>query len=133
MQTEQAPHGNFWLRWGPALFIMAAIFFFSSLPSTEIPSFGAFDFSVKKLGHMLGYALLATAYWAGLGFRKNRVWLAFLLAVLYALTDEFHQRFIPGRHSSLVDVFGFDGGGAALALAVGWIVMKRNRTKRSNE
>ena len=104
------------LRWLPPLLVMVGIFFASNTPARSIPHFGPVDVIVKKAGHMLGYALLASAYWYALGFKKNRNWVALLLAILYALTDEFHQSFIPGRHPSLVDVFAFDGGGAALAL-----------------
>ncbi len=67
---------------------------------------------------MLGYGLLATANWHGFDFRRNRSWLAWLFAVLYAATDEFHQSFVPGRHPSPVDVFLFDGGGAAIMLLI---------------
>ena len=104
------------LRWLPPSFVMVGIFFASNTPARSIPDFGPVDLIVKKAGHMLGYALLASTYWYALGFKKNRNWVALLLAILYALTDEFHQSFIPGRHPSLVDVFAFDGGGAALAL-----------------
>ena len=73
---------------------------------------------------MLGYGLLATSYWYGFGFRRNRSWLAWLLAVLYASADEFHQSFVPGRHPSPVDVFLFDGGGAAIMLLISSRVVK---------
>jgi VanZ family protein len=110
------------LRWLPALIIMLLIFAASATPSASIPEFGFWDTVVKKGGHMTGYGLLAAAYWYGLGFDLKKGWLAWLLAVLYAATDEFHQSFTPGRHPSPVDVFLFDGGGAALALtALTWI------------
>ena len=85
---------------------------------------------------MLGYALLANSFWFGFGFRRDRIWQAWLFAVIYAMTDEFHQIFTPGRHSSLVDVFLFDGGGAALDLiAIAtffWSMAKFNRKKIQN-
>ncbi len=46
---------------------MAIIFAFSSTPGKDLPNFGVLDFLVKKGGHMLGYGLLALAYWRGLG------------------------------------------------------------------
>ena len=116
------------LRWLPAALIMAVIFGFSSTPSAQLPSFGLLDFVVKKGAHMLGYGLLACAYWVGLGLEKRRWWLALLFAILYAMSDEFHQSFVPGRHPSWVDVFGFDGGGALIGLSlVKYWWMNRNR------
>ena len=119
------------LRWLPAVLIMAVIFGFSSTPSTKLPSFGLLDFVVKKGGHMLGYGLLGLAYWYGLRFQKRRWWLALLFAILYAISDEFHQSFVPGRHPSWVDVLGFDGGGALIALSLGnvWLVRKKRLLK----
>ena len=43
--------------------------------------------------------------------------MAFALALLYALSDEWHQRFVPGRVASAVDV-ATDVLGAACGLAV---------------
>jgi VanZ family protein len=115
------------LRWLPALAVMLVIFGFSSIPSREMPSFGLLDLVVKKGSHMLGYGLLVLACWYGLRFEKRLWWLALVMVVLYAMTDEFHQSFVPGRHPSWVDVLGFDGGGAALALLIFYWVRKRMR------
>ena len=119
------------LRWLPAALIMAVIFGFSSTPSTKLPNFGLLDLVVKKGGHMLGYGLLALAYWYGLRFEKRRGWLALLFAVLYAISDEFHQSFVPGRHPGWVDVLVFDGGGATIALTCvyRWLVRKKGLFK----
>ncbi len=113
------------LGWFPAIFVMAVIFGFSSIPSQEMPSFGLWDLVVKKGAHMLGYGLLALACWYGLRFDKRRWWLALLLAVLYAISDEFHQSFVPGRHPSWVDALVIDGSGAVLALFVCRLVQKK--------
>lgn len=106
-----------WLRWGPALLMMAVIFASSSVPAQEIPTFGAIDVLVKKGGHMLGYALLAATYWWGLGDRRPRAaLLALLMAAIYATSDEFHQHFVAGRGSEVSDVL-IDSTGAAIGLA----------------
>jgi hypothetical protein len=110
-------------RWLPSLLIMAIIFGFSSLKSVEIPSFGAFDFSVKKLGHALGYGMLAIAYLHGMD--RKRPWLAWLMAVAYAATDEFHQSFVPGRGPSVWDVLIFDNLGALAGLWAGRLLQKK--------
>lgn len=112
-------------RWAPAVLLMAAIFVLSSVPSEEMPSFGFWDILVKKGGHAVGYGLLALAYWFALQWEKKRAWLAFLLAVVYALSDEFHQSFVPGRHPSLVDALVIDTMGALAALAGMWWMRKK--------
>ena len=74
---------------------------------------------------MLGYGVLAAAYWNGLRFDKKHRWLALLLAAAYAITDEFHQSFVPGRHPSWVDILVFDCSGAFFMLLVVGKIRKR--------
>ena len=38
----------------------------------------------------------------------------FIFSFLYSLTDEFHQRFVPGRHAKFMDI-GFDLTGMIIA------------------
>jgi VanZ family protein len=100
--------------------MMATIFAFSSIPSTEMPNFGLMDFLIKKGGHALGYGLLAVTYLRGLkGERRDiissQLILAWVMATVYSATDEFHQSFVPGRHPAITDVL-IDSIGAATAL-----------------
>ena len=67
---------------------------------------------------MTGYGFLSVSIWVGLNHDKRKNWLAWVLAVLYAISDELHQTLTPGRHPSIIDVVIFDGGGAALGLAI---------------
>lgn len=121
-----------WLhRWGPAVLMMAVIFIFSARPSAEMPSFGFLDYVVKKGGHMLGYGLLALAYWHGLDLEGGKKWLAWGLAISYAITDEVHQNFVPGRHPSPVDVLVFDNLGAILGLIL-WDSLRSVRMRRKS-
>jgi VanZ family protein len=114
------------LRWLPAVLVMAAIFGFSSIPSREMPALGIWDAIIQKGGHVLGYAILALTYWYALRSNKPHWLLALFLSVVYALSDEFHQSFIPGRHAGLADVLVFDTGGAVIALGLAyWWWQKR--------
>ena len=103
-------------RWLPALSIMLVIFILSSQPSDSLPSFRGWDYVIKKMGHAIGYGLLALSYFHFLKYDQKKYWLAWLLALAFSATDEFHQSFVPGRHASLVDTFIFDNLGAAFAL-----------------
>jgi VanZ family protein len=114
-------------NWIPALLVMSVIFWFSSQPSSDLPNFDWADKVIKKGGHVCGYALLAWTYWRSLHFRPNRRWLAWFLAILYAITDEYHQSFVAGRSPSLIDVFLFDNIGVLLSLWITNMVIKQKR------
>lgn len=68
----------------PSVLMMAAIFFFSSIPAAELPQLGIFDLVARKAAHMLGYGLLAVAFWYAFGWKQGRQKHAWLSAVLYA-------------------------------------------------
>jgi VanZ family protein len=103
---------------------MAVIFLLSSIPNLGPLPGGMSD----KTGHFVGYAILGAAAlrafarggWSGVTPMAAR--LAVLLAAAYGATDEFHQRFVPGRTSAFddwaADVFGAVAV-VALALVVG--------------
>jgi VanZ family protein len=115
------------LLWLPALLVMLAIFLVSAQPSSDLPNFAWADRVIKKGGHMVGYAFLAVSYWRVLGFRPEKRWLAWCFSVLYAVTDEFHQSFVPGRFPSVWDVLVFDNLGALVSLWL-WSLYKRQRS-----
>jgi len=109
------------IRWLPALAVMGAIFVLSSMPAESLPYLGTLDVLFKKGGHALGYGLLGLAYFYAVPPRLStgyRWILALLMAVLFALSDEYHQSFVEGRGSTITDVM-IDTAGAALALLIG--------------
>jgi VanZ family protein len=114
------------LRWLPAIGLMVVIFLFSSIPSAELPNLGILDLLVKKGAHFIGYGLLALAFWFGFSFDRRRWWLVLILTILYAISDEFHQSFVLGRHPSWVDALIIDGSGAGIMLLVASGILKKN-------
>ena len=108
--------------------MMLVIFLFSARVSSDLPNFEWADRIVKKGGHMLGYALLAISYWRAFHFKPDRWWLAWCFAILYAMTDEFHQSFVPGRFPSVWDVLIFDNLGALIGIGF----LSRYKTQRSD-
>src|SRR5439155_14094009 len=78
--------------------------------------FDALNHYVRKLGHVMEYALLAVLLHRALAsspvpsrtqyarWAPGRVLLVLGLVVLYAATDEFHQRFVASRTASVWDV-----------------------------
>jgi VanZ family protein len=110
--------------WLPPLAWMGAIFFLSAQPDLPGPPGPLLDTLLKKSGHFVVYAMLAFLWYRALsrGGMADRValGLAFAIAVIYGMSDEFHQGFVPGRNPGPLDVV-VDAAGAAVAVGVtGW-------------
>ena len=105
--------------WLPPLALMGLIFFLSAQPNLN-SGLGWIDHVGRKLVHGGEYALLCLLWWRALRtvtLSARALAGALALAVAYALSDEFHQRFVSGRHSTFLDVL-IDGLGSALAAAL---------------
>ena len=74
---------------------------------------------------MLGYGFLALSYLHAMGNKRRRYLFAWLLAVLFAASDEFHQSLVPGRHASALDVLIFDNLGAAIGILIATLISKK--------
>jgi len=116
---------KFLRRWSFALVMMAIIFAFSSIPADEMPNFSWADMLVKKSGHIFVYSLLAISCWYGFEWQRNRLWHAWIITLVYAVLDEFHQSFVPGRHPWWVDVV-IDSLAAAVVL---WLAARWQKRK----
>jgi VanZ family protein len=91
---------GFLLRlWLPVVAWAALIFVLSSVPDLGT-GLGGWDYVLRKFAHAAEYAVLGALLMRATG--KPR--LAFALATLYAVSDEVHQAFVPGRMGSAVDV-----------------------------
>lgn len=102
-------------RWLPALIIMAFIFVSSSLPGATVSSNGDVDFLAHKLVHFVLYAILTLAF-----FRATKnIPLSVLLAILYGISDEIHQTYVPTRSGNPQDVL-VDSLGAITSGLVLW-------------
>ena len=116
-------------RWLAVALWMSVIFALSAqshLPSAPKP---LLDLLMKKGAHFSGYAALALLVWRALEWRW-RAWIwAWLVAVLYAVSDEYHQSFVANRHPQATDVL-IDACGAALALLVAWLLLRRRESQR---
>lgn len=115
----------------PAIGVMAVIFLLSHQQADDLPPlFPHFD----KIAHFSIYGLLAAALVGAFepDLRRRRPWpvagVVVLWCLLYGLSDEFHQSFVPGRFPSLADIVADTLG--AVAVSVGWIVVRVQSRRR---
>lgn len=115
------------LRFVPALLCMAVIFELSSRSTLPKPR----NLSSEALslgGHFGAYAVLAVCLWWALGMADlasgKRALLAFAGAVLYGVSDEWHQSFVPGRTPDPRDI-AVDAIGALAGLFLVTLLARR--------
>jgi VanZ family protein len=91
----------------PAIAWAAAIFIQSSLSYIDTPDLG-FDLQ-DKLFHAIEYAILGFLLRRALVFQGNQFvqrnagWLTILIGGTFAISDEIHQLFVPGRSGEIAD------------------------------
>ncbi len=90
------------------------------------------DVIVKKTAHVTEYALLLVLVVRALRLTileielKSTLLISFTFSFVYALSDEFHQRFTPGRTGTIRDI-GFDVLGMLLAIGfIYWLIKNRS-------
>lgn len=124
------------LSWGALIAWCAAIFLVSHQPNLGT-DLGALDVVLRKTAHLLEFGVLTLlAAWAFSTpgrpwFARATLATAVTFAVLYAVSDEWHQRYVDGRVGSPTDV-GIDTLGAVVA-AVGARRVARRRMHRRDE
>jgi VanZ like family len=97
--------------WLPVIACAALIFVLSGIPSLST-GLGAWDLGLRKLAHVSIYALLGALLLRALERELPSV----AAGVAYAVSDEFHQHFIPGRSGAPLDV-AFDTLGLVAGIA----------------
>ncbi len=102
-----APAVRLWL---PVVAWAAVIFAFSSVPDLGT-GLGGWDLVLRKIAHAAEFAILGLLLARAVG----RARLAVVLGILYAVSDEVHQSFVPGRQGSALDV-ALDAAGVALGV-----------------
>jgi len=109
-----------YLRLVPMLLCMGTIFFLSHRPGStiELPIFPGAD----KLVHMLVYGLLSAtvifSFPPESRRRRTRLVLtaAVLVPLLFGLSDEYHQSFVAGRSTEVLDLVADGAGGLIVGL-----------------
>lgn len=100
----------------PAILWAGVIFYLSSIPSLKSP-FGIWDLYLRKAAHIGEYLILYILVIANFEEKDLRARvISLVITALYAVSDEYHQSFVRGRHMSIYDMT-FDWIGVLLGYA----------------
>ncbi|MCD4733582.1 VanZ family protein [bacterium] len=116
-----------WLAGAGLLTGMVGIFFLSE--QSHLPQTFTFP-GIDKLQHATAFGILGILAQLAVGVRGKSGYLlvAILIVTCYAIFDELHQSWIPGRDSDFFDVLADFSGATLGAIAV--IIFRRLRLKR---
>lgn len=157
--TTDARHGPaYWLRyWAPPVVWAAVMWVFSTtlfsdeqtsgfllpklrwlFPDATPRTLFLIHKAIRKAAHVFEFFLLGLFLFRGIrgdqkGWQPRWALRAFLVTACYALIDEGHQFFVPGRGHSVRDI-SIDLVGAAIAQATVWwfLVWRVVRGDRAN-
>jgi VanZ family protein len=93
-------------------------------PNASEATLAAIHFALRKLGHFTEYAILALLIARALRgssvrfFRERWFWVSLAFVMVYASSDEFHQRFVDSRTASIYDSMIDTAGGLTALLFV---------------
>ena len=119
----------------PAIICALAIFIQSSMSNLKTPDLG-FSFQ-DKIAHLLEYAIFGFFLIRSFVFQNNEYiarnwkWIVFITGSLYAVSDEIHQYFVPGRFAALGDVIA-DILGVVISIIIFIQVQKKQKQLQFN-
>lgn len=99
-----------------AILWLSVIFLFSSEPNLRSSFPYNVDLVLRKIAHIIEYFILTVLLYKALqpSLKKHLLVGVVLLALGWAIFDEWHQLFVAGREGALRDVL-FDAGGIFIA------------------
>lgn len=111
---------NILFYWLPPILWASGIFYLSSLSGLSSSMTVFWDVFWRKLFHAMEFGVLNLLFWRalyygqGISFKKALIWSLFL-TVIYAISDELHQFFVPDRQCRWQDVAQDSLGGMAIS------------------
>lgn len=88
---------------------LGVIFWFSSIPQLLATFDSPWEIIIRKWAHFFEFALLLFLIYKAITIKTNSpfrryILIAIGLTILVAISDEFHQTLVDGRHGTILDV-----------------------------
>ncbi len=89
-------------------------------------------YPVRKYAHVFEYFVLFILVFLYINCYeislRNKLIYSLIVCIVYACSDEVHQRFVPGRDGNVVDIL-VDSCGSFIGLLICYIVCKKSKIK----
>ena len=115
------------IKFVPALLWMALIFYLSSRSTAGVGYTGFERFLLFKSLHLIEYAILGFL----VIYPITKVTPSIVISYIYAISDEFHQSFTPGRGPKFTDTL-FDLVGILIGIFI-FTKLVRHLKKKKNK
>ena len=120
------------ILWLALVLWMILIMALNSVPGSDLPSVGdaLVDYFIRQAGHVFLHMILACFAWmvAKESWKGRRAWMiAFCIAAVFSVLNEFYQRLIPDRNPNWEDV-GYNLFGVFLIMS--WVAYRYRRQTR---
>jgi VanZ family protein len=121
------------IYWLPVFIWLEVIFLLSSIPSALLPKMpsDSWLFWAHRIAHIGEYSTLGVLVIRAYSYKRARIGVLTILflsifILLAGSFDEWHQSFVPGRHSQLIDaIFDTICGTFGMLVYFMWIKSKK--------
>lgn len=118
-------------KWFLLIIWASGIYYLSSQPLEFLAAFDQWTWLIRKFAHIFEFGVLTFLIFRILKYTEKRhiywdLFWAFAFAILYAISDEYHQTFVPGRVGNYKDVL-IDSIGGIIAV---WLLYLRYHHER---
>ena len=111
------------------VFYMLLIICLSHIPQDDISEIVSGPENIDIFFHYVEYLILGFLLFQSITtddfFTINSIYGSILIGILFSISDEFHQNFVPGRHMSLFDIL-YDIIGLIFGIYIGFKTTNRD-------
>lgn len=123
-------------RWAGTMFARIFVPGFDDWSEAEQIKFAEkIDHPVRKVAHFTEYAILgflvAGTYATKDKTKKKNILIPWMLATIYAATDELHQVFVPGRDGNIKDVL-LDSAGCFFGVTMMLLILNISFSRKTS-
>jgi len=121
---------KFFRFWFPPILYSGIIFYASSIPNVTTP---LQEIHFDKILHFMEYVPFGFLIMRGLCnaeatfSKRTLISLVFVISLVYAISDEFHQLFVSGRNAGIADLILDTMGGSFGGFCYSLLVSKKNK------